>query len=403
MSIQDLVTPKGAQLLRTLPPYCESEVFSLTTKLRKQGHSSELISSALTQIRLRAKALAKFPSAMAAQMLFTADGLEQATRHSISQLHASHFIHHNIRTITDLGCGIGADSIAFAEAGIGVKAIEIDSATATAAQHNLSRYNHAELIHADGTRIDFSTLKTDAIWLDPARRLHGKRINDPERWQPSLSQAISFGRKFKAAGIKIAPGISYQNLPSDAFVTWISTDGNLLDAVIWLGGAAPDSGRAAWVIAAGMDGTCVVNKLTDTKTDPSNEPVFLPPRELRDFIYEPDPAIMRAGLIYRVAEEFDLAPVSARIAYLSTDKEIASPFLSKFKVLEVLPLNPKKARKRLHDLAIGSVEIKKRGTDIAPEVFRKALNLDRTQKKSATLFATQILGKHVLIIAERCK
>ena len=66
----------------------------------------------------------------ASRMLFTPDGLEQATRLSVASLHAGRFAGAGIDVVADLGCGIGADALAMAALGLGVLAVERDEATA---------------------------------------------------------------------------------------------------------------------------------------------------------------------------------------------------------------------------------------------------------------------------------
>ena len=89
-SIAPILTPEGWELLNSLGPYSEAESLHTGTELRKAGHSPELVSAAMTQSRLRAKAEAKF-GPFAEQMLFTQAGLEQATRLNIAALHAQRF------------------------------------------------------------------------------------------------------------------------------------------------------------------------------------------------------------------------------------------------------------------------------------------------------------------------
>ena len=75
--LEPLLSPEGWELLNSLPPYAEAGSMALNQKLRKQGHSPELVAAALTQSSLRAEAAAKFGD-FAEKMLFTRDGLQQA-------------------------------------------------------------------------------------------------------------------------------------------------------------------------------------------------------------------------------------------------------------------------------------------------------------------------------------
>jgi len=123
-------------------------------------------------------------------------------------------------------------------------------------------------------------------------------------------------------------------------------------------------------------------------------------RELGPYIYEPDPAVIRAGGIERLAGELDLAPVSEGIAYL-TGEPVESDLLGAFRVREVLPMNPKAVKKALQREGIGQLEIKKRGTDVTPEEFRRKLSLKKAKGARAVLILTPLLGRHRAVLATR--
>src|SRR5687767_7907039 len=123
--IAPLLTPEGWELLASLGPYQEDKSFELNSALRKAGHSPALVSAVLTQSRLRTKAEGKFGE-FARSMLFTQAGLEQATRLNVAARHAQRFAEAGVRHVADLGCGLGADSMALASLDIGVTAVELD-------------------------------------------------------------------------------------------------------------------------------------------------------------------------------------------------------------------------------------------------------------------------------------
>ena len=121
--VRALASPDGQVLLRSLPPYDESAVFTLQASLRATGVPADLVAAALTQQRLRARARAKFGE-FADDMLFTSDGLEQATRIEVATVHAARFASLSLATVHDLGCGIGADAITMSVLGVTVSAID---------------------------------------------------------------------------------------------------------------------------------------------------------------------------------------------------------------------------------------------------------------------------------------
>ncbi len=396
--VHALMTPEGKDLMASLPPYSEQDALALSSRLRKDGYAPELIAEALTQSRLREKASAKFGD-FAERMFFTAAGLEQATRLTVAAHHASRFRNAGATHIIDMGCGIGADSMACAALGLRVTSIEVDPLTACFARANLAPFPEAEVVEADARHVDIAAVGADAIWMDPARRdAAGHRLKNPEDWAPPLSMALGVARHFASAGIKVAPGIAHGLCPEDAHVQWISVDGDLVEAVIWMGRAAPQPGRSALVIQQGNP--IPYDAGVSSASEAIDDVVPLP---LGPYIYEPDPAVIRSGGIARLCREHGLAPVSERIAYL-TGEAVTSPLITGFRVIEVLPLAVKDIKKALAAHGVRRLEIKKRATDQDPEKLRAKLSLPKkasSADKKAVLLLCPVLGKHRAILAER--
>ena len=135
-TVRELASPQGQALLRSLPPYAEDEVLRLQSRLRSQGHSPTLVAALLTQHRLRDRARAKFGE-FADDLLFTQDGLEQASRLEVAASHAGRFYTASLATVHDLGCGIGSDAIAMSALGVTVLGVDADEVTAAIADTNL--------------------------------------------------------------------------------------------------------------------------------------------------------------------------------------------------------------------------------------------------------------------------
>ena len=384
-----LLTPEGWALLADLPPYDESTALSVGQTLRDQGHSPALVSAALTQQRLRGRAEAKF-GPFTSQMLFTPDGLEQATRLAVSAHHAARYARAGVRRVADLGCGIGGDAMALAGLGLKVLAVERDEATAALATVNLMAFPEAEVLCADALELDLAAHGVDAVFADPARRADGRRVSDPEQWSPALGRVLALREDVEALGVKVAPGIDHAALPADAHVQWVSVGGDVVEAGIWCGPlAAEGPGRSALVLPAdgdpqgvrGQQGGPAARTLRDPDCDdPSTPPVQLAPLaeigDLRTYIHEPDGAAIRAGLVAHLAQRLDAAPMGERIAYLSGDRlpETAlAPFVRSWRVREALPLSLKALRARVRERGIGSLEIHKRGLPVSPDTVRAAV------------------------------
>ena len=398
-ALAPLLTPAGWALLATLPPYRQDEALALGERLRAQGHSPDLVAAALTQQRLRARAAAKF-GPFASTMLFTSDGLEQATRLAVAAHHAARYQHAGTTRVADLGCGIGGDALALAGLGLGVPAVERDETTAALATVNLMRFPEVTVRCADAREVDLVAEGVDGVFADPARRSGGRRLTDPEQWSPPLSTVLAWREQVPALGVKAAPGIDHALLPADAHVQWVSVDGGVLEADIWCGPLALEGpGRSALVLRSAPDATNgvgdggagpdavarpAVARLSDPEcTDPTTPPLQLPPiagqEELGEYVLEPDGAAIRAGLVAHLASRAGATPLAPRIAYLTGPRlpgTDLAPFLRAWRVREVLPLHLKALRARVREQGIGRLEIHRRGVDVSPDALRASLHLE---------------------------
>nr|WP_314719338.1 SAM-dependent methyltransferase [uncultured Actinomyces sp.] len=414
-ALAPLLTPAGWALLATLPPYRQDEALALGERLRAQGHSPDLVAAALTQQRLRARAAAKF-GPFASTMLFTPDGLEQATRLAVAAHHAARYQRAGTTRVADLGCGIGGDALALAGLGLGVLAVERDETTAALATVNLMRFPEVTVRCADAREVDLVAEGVDGVFADPARRSGGRRLTDPEQWSPPLSTVLAWREQVPALGVKAAPGIDHALLPADAHVQWVSVDGGVLEADIWCGPLALEGpGRSALVLRSAPDATSgagasgdgpdsdagagsaaagtttspdavarpAVARLSDPEcTDPTAPPLQLPPiagqEELGEYVLEPDGAAIRAGLVAHLASRAGATPLAPRIAYLTGPRlpgADLAPFLRAWRVREVLPLHLKALRVRVREQGIGRLEIHRRGVDVSPDALRASLHL----------------------------
>jgi hypothetical protein len=385
--LRELLSSDGLRLLDSLPPFEKAaDVVKSVAALRKAGHSPALVAAVLSQSRLRAKAVAKF-GPFAASMLFTEAGLEQATRLKVAALHAGRFRTAGSTRIVDLGCGIGADAIALAAIDLAVTGVERDEVTAAVAAFNLAPFARADIQLADAAAFDLDGY--DGAYLDPARRDGVRRLKDPADWSPSLDFAFGLGARMPT-GVKLGPGIDRDLIPAGVEAQWISVDRDVVELGVWFGAAAREGvGRAALVI--GEHGMAEITAAADSDD--------MEVGELGEFVYEPDGAVIRARLIGDLARRLDARMLSDQIAYLTADSAVETPFAVCFRITESLPLDERTIKKRLSALGIGTLEIKKRGVDIDPAVFRSRLALKGGA--SATLFLTRVAGKRVALLAER--
>nr|WP_205835168.1 SAM-dependent methyltransferase [Microbacterium sp. CFH 90308] len=386
-----LLTPEGLRLLDATPPIeSADDVARAVSRLRKNGHSPDLVSAVVGQARLRVRGRAKFGD-FAERMLFTRAGLEQSTRLSLAARHAARFRDAGFERVADLGCGIGGDALGLAALGLRVQAVDADEVTAAIAAYNLAPFGEdVEVRHDTAEASDLSSV--DAVWLDPARRTAGhtetKRTR-PEDWSPSLDWVFDLARRMPV-GVKLGPGLDRDLIPDDVEAQWVSADGSTVELVLWSGALARGGVRRAALVIRGE----TAHELT-AGADAEDEPA----RDLAAYLHEPDGAVIRARLIGDVARSLEAGMLDEHIAYLTSDAPLTSPFVSSFRVREVLPADVKDLSKALRERGIGRLEIKKRGVDVDPAALRTRLKLSGAE--SATLFMTRIGSRRTAILADR--
>jgi hypothetical protein len=396
MEREDFVRLAGAAgqaLLAQIDYSSTTDVLALVARLRSDGHDPATVAAVLTQAKLRKRGQAKFGE-FADQMLFTEAGLEQASRLRVAALHAGRFRSAGISEVADLGCGIGAESMALASLGIKVHAFELDEVTAAVATYNLAPFENVKVELADVEQLDLSQF--EGLFFDPARReLHGpkkattQRHFDPANYSPNYNFCIEKA-KTKPTGIKLGPGHDKKQIPEGTEAQWISVDGDLVEMGLWFGKVARDNvARSALLIKSDSK---------DEITSPNSTSVSAPLGKLGKYVYEPDNSLIRSGLIAEFSEPLELTLIAPEIAYLSSDNKISSPWVKGYEVIDDLVFDRKKLKAYVRENNIGILEIKKRGSDISPEELRKQLS--PKGEGAATLIVTRVGDAHRVLVAQ---
>ena len=362
-----LLAPAGQDLLaEACAHYDERSAVTLAGRLRGR-YPADLVAAAMTQAALRNRARAKWGEE-AARMYFTRPGLEQATTGLVAAYRAGRIGPAAGGPVADLCCGIGGDLLALARAGLDVVGVDRDPVTAEIARANLAALDLADRARvevADVTTFDRSAYA--GVVADPARRSARGRVFDPVDYSPPWS----FVEELLAgdACVKTAPIIPHRLVPRGVEAEWISADGEVREAALWSGrlrAPAPDGSAVrhrATVLPGGAS-------LTDAD-DPGEAPVSPP----RTYLYEPDGAVIRAGLVTAVAPVVDGALLHPKIAYLTSDRLVPTPFATAYQIDAVLPYDTKTIRRELRARDVGTLTVKKRGVDVSPEVLRKRLGI----------------------------
>lgn len=404
LMIAALTTLQGWRLLQEYPCPPPSEAADIAKHLRKQ-HPADLVAALQTQWKLREKAQEKIGSE-AATKLFTRDGLEQATRKIVAAERAQRFAAADVTSMIDLGCGIGSDSMELAPLCPDFLAVDISPAAATCAAINLSEVSTAKVLCESADNLT-SQKTLPALFVDPARRAATGRVLSPDSWSPPLGKVLEWGKRAPQLAVKMAPGIDLAYLPDGYHAEWVSVDGNLVECALYSPGLAPEcAGRSALVIC----GRQVKHYRCSTARNPGERHLQVPQATaLGRYLFDPDPAIIRAGIIPNLCKQLGAAPVSTGIAYLTGDSlpsERDSLGLHCYQILENLPLKPKQVSSYLRSLQVTRLDVLKRGVALDIAAWRKKVMPKRKRDwspRTITVALTRVGGAHRCLVLAAVK
>jgi hypothetical protein len=226
-----------------------------------------------------------------------------------------------------------------------------------------------------------------AATLDPARRAAGRRLMNPDRWSPPWTTVTGLLESVPVAVVKVAPGLDHERVPAGIEAEWVSVGGSIVEALLWGPGLSRTWRRATLV------GDEQILELT-ADADPGPAPAG----PVRGWLHEPDPAVIRSGLVSLVAADLDATLIDPTIAYLTSDAPAASPWVRSYRVEAVLPFNLKKLKALLRARGVGRVVVKKRGSPIEPEALTRQLR--GPGSASAVVVVTRSAGAPTVLLCD---
>jgi hypothetical protein len=401
--LEELLSPRGRELLDRLKREAVTPDTALRVSVRLRAeYPAELVRDALAQHELRMRAEAKF--SRAADMFFTRSGLEQASAELVARHRARRYP--GAELVADLCCGIGGDLIALA-ASHAVRAVDHDRLHLRMTRANAEAYGVAgrvTTVLADVRDADLTGVQ--AVFIDPARRTARGRLRAGDS-QPPLDWCVRLADRVGRVGIKAAPGLPHEAVPPGWELEFVAVGRELKEAVAW-SPAQATAARRATILPAGdtlartPDGR-VTASTTGARTPgvttgeagaarrsaaagPGGRSVDVrPPGE---FLFDPSPAVTRAGLVRELARMIGAWQIDEQIAFLSADSTVRTPFARVLRVIDSAPWQQKRLPGRLRALDIGAVDIRRRG--LAGDVERLHRQLRLSGSRRATLVMTRV-------------
>ncbi|MGV3616657.1 MAG: hypothetical protein ACO1SV_15120 [Fimbriimonas sp.] len=354
---------------------------------------------AFGQWELRRRARAKF--ARAESMLFVREALEQATHERVAAYHASLFPVG--APVVDMTAGIGADLIALAARGP-VVGFELDPERAAYARHNLAAHGRTGEVRvgdslawllpsppAAGEQFQMGDASPGSVgtsayaFADPARRVEGRRTLNLEEFAPDPRVVAEGFRKVALGVIKLSPMLRDDDLEAlGVGLEFVSFGDECREALVLCGREA-EPGRRAVHVESG-------ERLAAEEYAPGTDA----PAE---FLFDADPAAVRAHALGTLAARFDLRGLGDSNGYLTGPEFHASPWLRTYRVLHHGKADAKSTKAALRALGAATPELKQRGAGLDLIRERKGYAMDGKRPVSLVIWPLGRSLRHTIVEA----
>lgn len=388
-ALEFLSSAQGVKILQEYKRVSIKDLPSLAFKLSKK--KVPFFSEIVTLLKLRILAEGKFENSE--EMLFTDDGLEQASGELISK-----YVARRIKdviaggTITDLTCGVGGNAIFLAKY-LQVRAVDLNEVHLCCARYNAERYGVLSNIKFIHGRAEDNVRGADAFIIDPQRIRHGQtKTRSIYNSQPNIVELLP--RMLSVTTnicLKISPAFDFDEilrLPGNPEIEVISEDNINKGAFLWFGKLKSATRRATII-----DGDA---ELTYTG-DPGKVRAELA-KDIYQYIYIPNKAIIKAELSDEVASHFKLRRISHQNELMTTNELINYPskVFRAFEVLEYSAFSMSKTKELIKRNMLDRAHIVARHFGINSEDLRKNLKLKEGGRY--TLIFTEWAGERYVIL-----
>ncbi len=353
-------------------------------KLRKK-FPAELVREAVALHETRQRGHERLPHAD--ELWLTRTGLEQATTWDVAVHKAKRFKDQS--NMADLCCGIGIDTAALSKS-TSVLAIDSNSLMVRRATWNSEILGNPSRVTGE---VDDVTCREWTGWFvhaDPDRRGERPRpTRHLEAYLPDLQWMQRILETARGGAIKVGPASNWPQhfVNNSCEIELVSLAGECREATIWFGELAGQLARRATNLTTG-------ESLTG---NPSVESRTITP--LDAFLCEPDPAVIRSGLIETLAENHNLSRIDYDEEYLTASQKPETSLVTSFAVEAILPAGLKHIRRYFMTQPRHHYEIKCRRLSVDIESVRRRLPLGDGQP--STIIFSHIAGQSRAVVARR--
>jgi len=324
-----------------------------------------------TQLKLRRKAASKFPGWIDKDILYIERVLEQSS----GQIAAKHKRQWMKGKVIDLSGGIGSDLIHSADQIMQIVYCDIDPELCELFRHNSNvlGIKHADIHCGDGIDAlsQYPDDHFDVVYVDPDRRVGKGRSISLKDTSPDVTAHLgTMLAKGNTLLVKASPALdpteATRRLPGLREYRVVSVDGEVKEVLLFVE-RSPDAKLARTaVIIRGNETTEFADTGNRAGVWNDGSPAYF---------FEPDPAIIRAGLVSDIAHRFGLHHIHAGSVYLVGNKATLGFPGRSFKIDHLLSANYRSVSVWCKEQGIVKANIARREFPENTDTIRKKLKL----------------------------
>ena len=307
--------------------------------------------------------------------------------------------------MVDLTGGLGMDSFALSRRGQRLHYVERSPELLAIARHNHRLLGATGICHRQGDAGDWQPLPDchpDLLFVDPDRRAGLHRAVRLEDCEPDvLAYLPRWRRQASAVWLKLSPAfdlsLAVRQLQPQR-LTVVSVNGQVKELLVACGAEEAVPRIEAVLLNAG--GQVVQQYSADWAHWKDTVTASAAASAWQACLYEPDPALIKAGLIGQLLDRFGLRQVKPGLAYL-TGPETVSGFPGRaYRIDAVMPFQRKQARRALRRLGIEAVQVHRRDFPWPPTQIYDSLGL-RAGDQADLFFTRDAANKLQMLITQR--
>ena len=325
------------------------------------------------------------------ELWLTPVSLQQSTAWQVAQHKATRFP--DGVEVVDICSGIGVDAAALLSRGP-VNSVDIDPAMSLRCAWNneiWSRQSAGTPFELRQQTIDAHQLELSGklIHADLDRRVGRDRpATRLEQYCPNLDWMQMVTTTAAGGAIKLGPASNFMQKFPGCEIELISLNGECREATVWFGELAGDHDFRATLLPSGES----ISVATLSAFCPQSPDVL-------EYIFDPDPAVVRSGLLDAVGEMHNLQRLDKADEYLTGSEIPATGFVSGFQVEAVLANNLREVNRYLQAKPSRDYEIKCRHLSVDAAAIQK--KLPRGENPARVLLFIRLAGKAKVVIARR--